>query len=118
MLAHFGSQQLLPLSIRCKQIALQMCYEALNVGGAVLYTKRIFTDVVRDALLPSLLKNSLSQEKQLFILTLNIFIRLTWHFRDRLKSELEQIIENVYFRILDSSNSLFDHKQYTLKVHT
>lgn len=61
-----------------------------------------------------MLKNSLSQDKHLFLLTLNLFVKLTEHYRDRLKLDLEQIIENVYFRILDSSHSSFDHKHLTL----
>jgi brefeldin A-inhibited guanine nucleotide-exchange protein len=48
--------------------------------------------------------------------SLNVFGKLVWNFRDNLRVELEKVIENVYFKILDSNNSSFDHKQYILKV--
>jgi len=67
-------------------------------------------------LIDSILKNSLSQQKKLFVSSLNVFGKLVWNFRHTLAGELEKVIENVYFKILDSNNSTFEHKQYVLKV--
>lgn len=33
-----------------------------------------------------------------------------WKVRSHFKKEVEALIENVYFKFLDSSNSSFDHK--------
>jgi brefeldin A-inhibited guanine nucleotide-exchange protein len=89
---------------------------ALGDNAIILPNKKVFTDVIRDSLIESILKNSLSQEKKLFVSSLNVFCKLVWYFRDSLRGELEKVIENVYFKILDSNNSSFDRKQYILKV--
>ncbi|CAK61467.1 unnamed protein product (macronuclear) [Paramecium tetraurelia] len=101
---------------KCKILSLELIYEALAQSNIILQNKQKFIQVIKEQLLESLLKNSLSSEKQLLISTMNIFILLIWKVRSHLKKELEALIENVYFKFLDSSNSSFDHKQYTLKV--
>ncbi|CAD8150221.1 unnamed protein product [Paramecium octaurelia] len=108
--------QLAQVIIKCKVLSLELIYEALTQSDTILQNKPKLISVLKEQLLESLLKNSLSAEKQLLILTLNIFIQLIWRVRSRLKKELEALIENVYFKFLESSNSSFDHKQYTLKV--
>ncbi|CAD8175946.1 unnamed protein product [Paramecium octaurelia] len=108
--------QLSQMIIKCKILSLELIYEALAQSDTILQNKPKLIQILKEQLLESLLKNSLSTEKQLLILTLNIFIQLIWKVRSHLKKELEALIENVYFKFLDSSNSSFDHKQYTLKV--
>ncbi|CAK70017.1 unnamed protein product (macronuclear) [Paramecium tetraurelia] len=109
--------QLAQMIIKCKVLSLELIYEALAQSDTtILQHKPKLISILKEQLLESLLKNSLSAEKQLLILTLNIFIQLIWRVRSHLKKELEALIENVYFKFLESSNSSFDHKQYTLKV--
>ncbi|CAD8161380.1 unnamed protein product [Paramecium pentaurelia] len=108
--------QLVQLIIKCKVLSLELIYDALAQSDIILQNKPKLILILKEQLLESLLKNSLSAEKQLLILTLNIFIQLIWKVRSHLKKELEALIENVYFKFLESSNSSFDHKQYTLKV--
>ncbi|CAD8069698.1 unnamed protein product [Paramecium primaurelia] len=111
-----SNPQLNQMVIKCKILSLELIYEALAQSDTILQNKPKLISILKEQLLESLLKNSLSTEKQLLILTLNIFIQLIWKVRSHLKKELEALIENVYFKFLDSSNSSFDHKQYTLKV--
>ncbi|CAD8168508.1 unnamed protein product [Paramecium pentaurelia] len=108
--------QLAQMIIKCKVLSLELIYEALVQSDVILQNKPNLISILKDQLLESLLKNSLSTEKHLLILTLNIFIQLIWKVRSHMKKELEALIENVYFKFLESSNSSFDHKQYTLKV--
>lgn len=101
---------------RCKTISLELIYEALNHSDIIMQNKPQFLIILREHLISGLLTNSLSSEKQLLVLTMNIFVQLIWKYRSNLKKEIEAIIENVYFKFLESSNSNFDHKQFTLKV--
>ena len=79
------NQSLTPLALRCKSLSLELIYESLKAGGEILQSKRIYEIVVREQLIPSLVKNSLSLDKQLFVLTLNIFVLLVWLMRDSLR---------------------------------
>ncbi|CAD8080310.1 unnamed protein product [Paramecium sonneborni] len=108
--------QLAQMIIKCKIFSLELIYEALAQSDIIFQNKPKLILILKEQLLESLLKNSLSTEKQLLIITLNIFIQLIWKVRSHMKKELEALIENVYFKFLESSNSSFDHKQYTLKV--
>ncbi|KAM3140342.1 hypothetical protein pb186bvf_007502 [Paramecium bursaria] len=107
--------QLAPMALKCKILSLELIYEALAQGDVIIQ-KPQFIQLLKSQLLDSLLKNSLSQERQLLIMTLNIFVQIVWKFRSSMKKEIQGLIENVYFKFLDSSNSQYDHKQYTLKV--
>lgn len=81
-----ANPQLVQFSSRCKALSLELIYQAIGEGGTILESSCV--EVVRTTILEAILKNSLSQEKQLFILTLNIFVQLVWYFRDSLKDQL------------------------------
>lgn len=49
-------------------------------------------------------------------LSLQIFVSLIQNFKIHLKSELEVFVSTIFFRILESENSTFDHKFRVLEV--
>jgi len=67
-------------------------------------------------LIDSLLKNAVSSEKSLFTLSFSIIVALITNFRDNLKAEIAVFIENIFLKLLESNNSNFDHRLFTLHV--
>lgn len=71
---------------------------------------------MRSYLCVSLLGNCTSQYAQITGLSLQIFVTLIQNFREYLKSEVEIFLSTIFFRILESENSTFDHKLRVLEV--
>lgn len=66
--------------------------------------------------MPSLLENSLSTEKAVFSLSFGIVGNLISNFRENLKTEIAVFVENIFIRILESTNSNFANRIYCLRV--
>uniref|UniRef100_A0A7S1B9D9 SEC7 domain-containing protein n=1 Tax=Corethron hystrix TaxID=216773 RepID=A0A7S1B9D9_9STRA len=69
-----------------------------------------FTYAIRHYLCQSLLNNLTSAHVSLITPSLRLFYMLLVHYRSLLKSELEAILTNVFFVILNSTNSKITHK--------
>lgn len=66
--------------------------------------------------MPSLLQNSLSTEKSVYSLSFGIVANLIENFRENLKTEISVFIENIFIRILESTNSNASLRIFSLKV--
>ena len=75
-----------------------------------------FQFAMRHYLCVSLLKNSTSNITSVVGLSLRIFVPLIRHFRSHLKTEIEAFVTNVFFVILDSSNSTMEHKSLVVTL--
>jgi len=96
-----------------KIMALDRLNEILQRPGiiSILTSCPPLIFVVRHYLCDSLLKNCMSDNTMVVSLSLRLFVPLIGHFRSLLKSEIEAFVTNVFFVILDSKNSLIDHKR-------
>jgi hypothetical protein len=75
-----------------------------------------FHAAIRNYLCVSLLKNCTSDDTRVVNLSLRIFVPLVRSFRAILKSEIEAFVTNVFFVILDSSNTPAEVKCLVVKT--
>ena len=95
-----------------KILALELLLYVLEHtdGAAYLNAGTHFLYAIRHYLCVSLLKNCTSNLTQVVGLSLRLFVPLIKHFKSHLKTEIEAFVTNVFFVILDSSNSTLEHK--------
>lgn len=105
-----------PVALQSKILSLELLLSILDHAGPTFRTSEKFVYLVRSYLCVSLLKNATSSNTQVVGLSLRIFIAMTAHFKDHLKSEIEVFISNIFLRLLESENSSFDHKILVLEV--
>jgi len=105
-----------PVALQSKILSLELLLSILDHAGPTFRTSEKFVYLVRSYLCVSLLKNATSSNTQVVGLSLRIFISMTSHFKDHLKSEIEVFISNIFLRLLESENSSFDHKILVLEV--
>jgi brefeldin A-inhibited guanine nucleotide-exchange protein len=97
-------------------LSLELLLNLLQNCGPTFKSGDKFVSAVRSYLCVSLLSNITSQVAQITGLSLQIFVSLIQNFKIHLKSELEVFVSTIFFRILDSENSTFEHKMRVLEV--
>lgn len=95
---------------------MELILNLLQNCGNYFRTGEKFIGAIRSYLCVSLLNNCTSNVAQVTGLSLQIFILLIQNFKEHLKSELEVFVSTIFFRILDSENSTYDHKYRVLEV--
>lgn len=93
-----------------------MLLNLLQNCGATFKTGEKFISAIRSYLCVSLLSNCTSHVAQVTGLSLQIFVALIQNFKIHLKGELEVFVSTIFFRILESENSTFEHKLRVLEV--
>ncbi|EAR83565.3 Sec7 domain protein (macronuclear) [Tetrahymena thermophila SB210] len=102
--------------LRQKVIILELILKVMDQAGSVFLSRKEFVQAVQDKLVPSLLQNCLSTEKSVYGLSFSIVANLIDNFRENLKTEISVFIENIFVKILESTNSNFFNRVYCLKV--
>lgn len=99
---------------KAKLISLELILSILDRPGTCFISQKEFIKIVKDDLMEGLLRNCVSDDINLFSLSLNVFFKI-WHFfREHLKQQISVFLEAVFLKILDSGNSTFNHKYCVL----
>ncbi len=107
------------LTLRFRILSLELILHILELSGPAFRSGDKFIFAIRQYLCVSLINNCTSQITQVTGLSLQVFIALLNGFKDHLKAELEVFMTNIFFRLLESENTTFDHKVRVLEVfHT
>ena len=97
-------------------LSLELLHSVLHNCGAALRSSDRFILAIKQDLCESLLKNFVSSMTEVLSLSLRVFVALVTHFKDHLKAEIDVFVKSVFFRILQSPNSLPEHKILVLEV--
>ncbi|KAG5185747.1 guanine nucleotide exchange factor in Golgi transport N-terminal-domain-containing protein, partial [Tribonema minus] len=97
-------------------LRLELVLELLEKSGPAFRSGEPFVDCVRTGLCAELLKNCTSSVMPVVSLSLRIFVALTRHFKDHLKSEVEVFVTRIFLRILESENRSHEQKMLVLEV--
>ncbi len=104
------------ISLKSKILSLELILSMVQNPPESIRTNPDFLVQIKDHLSESILKNSVSNEKQIFGLSFSIFSALFVNFRSMLKNEIGIFIEEIFLKILDSGNSSYQHKFLILQV--
>ena len=95
---------------KVKILALEALIEVIEQNGKFLSTKKDFSKIIKENLIENLLATSLSDDPEIFKLSISLFFKLWLYFREHLKQEISVFNETVFLKILDSENSSYEHK--------
>eukprot|EP00462_Mataza_sp_D1_P023775 CAMPEP_0175130550 /NCGR_PEP_ID=MMETSP0087-20121206/6066_1 /TAXON_ID=136419 /ORGANISM="Unknown Unknown, Strain D1" /LENGTH=1929 /DNA_ID=CAMNT_0016412775 /DNA_START=93 /DNA_END=5878 /DNA_ORIENTATION=- len=104
------------LALRSKTQALELLLSVLEHSGNTFRHSPRFIALVKDDLVMSLLKNSVTPIEAIFRLSSQIFIALIRHFKPYLKTEIGAFMEQIFLKVLASPNSTYEHKVMALTV--
>jgi len=101
---------------KSKLLSLELILAVIDNPGSQFASRKDFVDIIRSNLCESLIKNSVSQDKTIFALTLSIFLSLVTNFKDHLKYEIGVFLEQIFLPILESESRDYHHKMLVLQV--
>ncbi|KAJ3192256.1 Brefeldin A-inhibited guanine nucleotide-exchange protein 2 [Irineochytrium annulatum] len=113
--AALPSDELSPLTVRARCLALELILSVLNNAGSVLLNDELFTDLIKTNISASVSRNGITTNPLLFELSLSIFLMLIRYYRSKLKTEVEVLLNTVYLHILEMGNSTYKQKSLVLQ---
>jgi len=105
-----------PVTLKSKILSLELILAMIKDPPSAVQTHPAFISEIKDYLSESILKNSVSNDKQILGLSFNIFYALFNNFRHVLKHEIGVFIEEICLSILESGNSSYQHKLLVLQT--
>ena len=102
--------------IRAQIIGLELIQAILEKPKPSFLQKKEFIWIIKNHLCDGLLRYSVSNEREIFSLVVSIFFCLFTHFRKYLKSVIKVFLETIFLKLLDSSNTSYNHKHLILSV--
>ena len=104
------------LEMKSKMLSLELLLNILHNAGPVFLGSERFVKTVKKKLCLSLIQHCVSPMLPVFRTSLQLFLSLIGKFKDHLKREIGFFFTNVFFPILDSSNSSYQQKVLVLQV--
>jgi hypothetical protein len=102
------------INLRLRELCLELI-QLLLVKGAKYFNQEIkLLQVIKESTIDSLVKNSMSNEMNIFKLSVNLFLTIISFYREYLKNEIEIFINKVLIAILESENLGFVYKEIIL----
>lgn len=98
------------LEMKSRILSLTLISSILANSGPVFKNSYSFINDIKQHLCLSLLKNIVSPNSTIFNLSLSIFRTLVMFFKENLKVEIGTLLSNALLKILESSNSTYQHK--------
>ena len=95
---------------------MELLLSVLTTSPMSLANVNKFHFLIRHYLCVSLLKNCTSGSTKVVSLSLKLFVPLIRHFRHGLKTEIEVLITNIFFVIVQSPNSSAEHKSLVINL--
>jgi brefeldin A-inhibited guanine nucleotide-exchange protein len=104
------------LTVRNKELSLQLLHSILAKPGPTLRSYAPFITLIKEQLVASLISNILIPIESVCRTAAAIFLDLATHFRRNLKIELGVFLDAVFLKLLSSPTSGFMHKSAALDV--
>jgi len=96
---------------KLREFSLEILQTLINRGGKYFSSDYKLIQVIKEFTIESLVKNSLSNEMNIFRLSVNMFYSILPFFRENLKDQIEIYINSVLISILESENFGFFYKE-------
>lgn len=104
--------------LRSKVLSLHLLLSILQNAGPVFRSNETFIRVIKVYLCVALSQNGVSPVKDVFELSLSIFVALLSNFKMHLKNQIEVFFEKIFLNILEASTSSFEHKWMVIQALT
>ena len=98
-----------------KIFALEIILYIFDNYGKNICTQNGFIKVVKENLMEGLFKACLSNEVEIYTLSIRLFFDIWKFFKENLKREINYFIENAFLKILNSNNSSYTLKKVILE---
>jgi brefeldin A-inhibited guanine nucleotide-exchange protein len=103
-------------TMRSKILGLELILGVIEKPGKTFLIAPEFLEIIKGTLCDGILKHCVSSEKAIFARSVSIFYSLFVNFRHHLKAEVQVFLDQIFLKILSSSNSSFDHKYLILNI--
>jgi hypothetical protein len=100
---------------RSQQLALDLVHTALRSAGPRLRQNTEFLRAVKGSLCLALIKTCVSPSPPIFDLAVKVLLLLVT-FKEHMIGEIGIVVEKTFLCILESGNSLFEHKKQVLRA--
>jgi len=97
-------------NVKSKLLSLNLLLVLLQSPGGNFLNKIEFIKMIKEDLMEGLLKNCLTNDFYLFEISLQVFVKIWFHFREHLKQHIGVFIEMIFLKVLDSGNTPYNFK--------
>lgn len=104
--------------LRSKVLSLHLLLSILQNAGAVFRSNEMFIMAIKQYLCVALSQNGVSPVKDVFELSLSIFVTLLSNFKIHLKKQIEVFFKEIFLNILEATSSSFEHKWMVIQALT
>lgn len=104
--------------LRSKVLSLHLLLSILQNAGPVFRSNEMFIMAIKQYLCVALSQNGVSSVKEVFELSLSIFVALLSNFKTHLKKQIEVFFREIFLNILEATTSSFDHKWMVIQALT
>lgn len=104
--------------LRSKVLSLHLLLSILQNAGPVFRSNEMFIMAIKQYLCVALSQNGVSSVKDVFELSLSIFVALLSNFKTHLKKQIEVFFREIFLNILETSTSTFEHKWMVIQALT
>lgn len=104
--------------LRSKVLSLHLLLSILQNAGPVFRSNEMFIMAIKQYLCVALSQNGVSPVKDVFELSLSIFVALLSNFKIHLKKQIEVFFKEIFLNILEATTSSFEHKWMVIQALT
>lgn len=104
--------------LRSKVLSLHLLLSILQNAGPVFRSNEMFIMAIKQYLCVALSQNGVSPVKEVFELSLSIFVALLSNFKVHLKKQIEVFFKEIFLNILEATTSSFEHKWMVIQALT
>lgn len=104
--------------LRSKVLSLHLLLSILQNAGPVFRSNEMFIMAIKQYLCVALSQNGVSPVKEVFELSLSIFVALLSNFKAHLKKQIEVFFKEIFLNILEATTSSFEHKWMVIQALT
>lgn len=104
--------------LRSKVLSLHLLLSILQNAGPVFRSNEMFIMAIKQYLCVALSQNGVSPVKDVFELSLSIFVTLLSNFKVHLKKQIEVFFKEIFLNILEATTSSFEHKWMVIQALT
>lgn len=102
--------------LKRKILSLNLVSSVLSIAGDEFRRTESILQLLKDDLCRALLQNCLASQTDVVDISLKIFMKLITSFKDYLVAQIEVFINTIFLRLLESTNTTFEHKLGVLQV--
>jgi hypothetical protein len=102
------------INLRLRELCLELIQSLLIKGAKYFQKETKLLQVIKECTIDSLVKNTMSNEMNIFKLSVSLFLSIISYYRENIKIEMEIFINKVLIAILESENLGFIYKEIIL----